>query len=157
MPLSASTPYDEAFGRQIVLDYYNVSDSTYLEPNKKALREICSICKERGIKLILVTPPVTPEHYALFKKDRLELMYKFTDSLLSEYPDIHYLDLQQHSEFTDHADFANGFHLNELGANKLTRIVAECLDSIERSEHRIRPAGYSTSAEEKKRDSKLRR
>lgn len=118
--------------------FYNYKlDSSYFEQNKMKLREMCNICRQRGIQFIMITPPVTQECYGKMKAYRLKEMHAMADSLIAEYDNVCYINLHQDERFAGHRWFYDVNHLNDLGANKLTRIVAHCIDSIECTEHRL--------------------
>lgn len=90
------------------------------------LRHIARFCRQRGVRLILLTTPVSP-HFIANEDARQR---RATDSvcrrLLAEYPEIVRLDYARHPAFRDR-DFYDADHLNTQGAERLSRMVRKWL------------------------------
>jgi DltD protein len=98
--------------------------------NVARLDRMIKKCNEKGVKVILVTMPVT-SYYAdnvnpvKFKK----IIAQCTKLSLKK--NVHYLNLFQDKRFTN-SDFHDVDHLNTEGAKKCSKIVNDFLVSIER-------------------------
>ncbi|MBR4676911.1 MAG: hypothetical protein IKO99_02800 [Bacteroidales bacterium] len=115
-------------------NYYNemvkrTPDSVYKD-NLLLLEEILTICKSRGIKVIILTFPtvyisefINPEYYSEMQQSLSDLQEKY-DFVYENYTDSNLFEL---------SDFYNANHLNPRGAVKLTRMLN---DSIRKWEGR---------------------
>lgn len=94
--------------------------------NVRRLDEIAAWCRARGVRLVLLTTPVSEA----FRRHEDATQRKAVDAacrgLLRRYPEIVRLDYSADSRFGA-ADFHDADHLNTRGAEKLTRLVRESL------------------------------
>ena len=94
----------------------------YVEDNVRCLQFIIDDCVRRNVKVILLT---TPTHESYFEKlDTIQLkeMEEICNQLDDKYESVVYLNWLKHDLFTEE-DFFDADHLNEYGAEKLTRML----------------------------------
>lgn len=93
----------------------------------KQLVEVISDAESKGISVILITTPKT--RFYLNKLDENKIMK--IDSTMNQielnYSNVQYLNFRNSNEF-DITDFRNSDHLNELGANKLSKMIIDRMD-----------------------------
>ena len=99
------------------------SDTTGFAENMKALDYACALCKEKGIKLFIVTAPMTKFYRNYFDLGQLCKMYSMASVMEEKYSGVvKYLDYLDDVRFTDN-DFSDDMHLNNTGAQKLTQMI----------------------------------
>lgn len=112
-------------------DHTMIDDSNasrILEANIDELRCMATTCRERGVKMVMVTCPVHEFFYSQMDQRQLELMHRVADSLCAEYPNVSYMDFMTCPLFTAE-DMSNANHLNRRGAARFSQMVG---DSIRR-------------------------
>jgi len=94
-------------------------------------RRIMSMCKENGIKVVLLNMPVSKEYYiASYEVADIEQLDKEADSILDDYKDI-IIILDYEKVFFDHPEyFYNPDHLNPKGADSVSRLIKEDLEKL---------------------------
>jgi len=102
------------------------SDTTLVALNTALLDGIMNYCCERNINLVLFNHPLTASFRKAQSADQCRRNSGVLNTLLRKYPEVVYLDLTADSSFTD-SDFYDSFHVNEYGAARLTRILAQYL------------------------------
>jgi len=91
------------------------------------LHDFLKLAKARDIKVLLVNMPVLPATIAMWPGPaELATYYKFLQEQARQF-ELPYLDLYQGEKFLTEADFWDSSHLNEQGAEKLTRLVTRQL------------------------------
>ncbi|MBO4729845.1 MAG: SGNH/GDSL hydrolase family protein [Bacteroidaceae bacterium] len=94
--------------------------------NTAMLDSIATWCDSRGVRLLLITTPVSPS----FRQHSYDRQIAINDStlqrILSRHPSINYHDYWADTTFVA-ADFYDADHLNLLGARKLTKKVIKDL------------------------------
>lgn len=83
--------------------------------NSKEVEQILEICKAKGIKLILFTPPASEPYRNAIDPKQLQITYSKIDSLLIQYNNSYFIDYFADTTFT-RQDFLDADHLNDLGA-----------------------------------------
>ncbi|SFN03973.1 hypothetical protein SAMN05421594_0563 [Chryseobacterium oleae] len=100
------------------------------EINKEALNRIVRIAEEKKIRVIFLSSPVTLKYYQNCNRTQLARTMKVYDDLLKKYPETcSHIDFMQSSYFNI-TDFYDGDHLNNIGAEKLTKLVEQKLPKI---------------------------
>lgn len=98
---------------------YSQSD---VDKNLSHINHIVEVCKNRGIKVILLTTPTYHTYYDILDEDQLEQMISCCELIASNYENVIYFNWLKHSSF-DENDFFDADHLNEFGAIKLTTLL----------------------------------
>lgn len=99
------------------------------DKNIYRLKSIIDTCKSRGIKVLLVTMPVTSYYADNINKEKFTLIMKECNTLDSKYDNVSYINLFQDSHFSN-KDFYDADHLNSNGAKKCSLIVNEAINKI---------------------------
>jgi len=101
----------------------NLNDFT---ENIAAIESIINKCKSKGIKVILVTMPVTKNYSAKVTQKKLNKIFKCAALIQKMNSNVYYLNLFSDSRFTNN-DFYDADHLHNTGAQKCSRIVNDFL------------------------------
>jgi hypothetical protein len=101
---------------------------TYNE-NLDILNKFSQFCSDRNINLLFVVTPMTE----LFRKySNPEFKPYFYEALENAPGEIHVLDLYDSPEYSD-IDFVDSDHLDDSGAEKLTKAILATLKEINAS------------------------
>lgn len=109
--------------------YWGVDKSKYLNYNLNALKEIFQFCKDKNIKIVLITTPCHHYYTDNLDKEQLKKMDEEMDKFVSE-TKVNYFNFLYDKRFDDD-DFYNVDHLSDLGAEKFTKILKHKIDSID--------------------------
>ncbi|MCR5588230.1 MAG: hypothetical protein K6F72_01310 [Bacteroidales bacterium] len=112
-------------------DHTVIDDSNaarILEINVDKLRCMATTCRERGVKMVMVTCPVHEFFYSQMDQRQVDLLHRVADSLCKEFPNVSYMDFMMSPLFTAE-DMSNANHLNRRGALRFSQMVG---DSIRR-------------------------
>lgn len=90
--------------------------------NKQSLCAVIDECESRHIRVYLVTPPFNESLCRYFDTDQLEEMEKFCGSISREHKNVFYCNFLNDRDFKQ-SDYLNTNHLNNYGAEKLTRKI----------------------------------
>lgn len=90
------------------------------------LDSISHYCAHHNIQLILITTPTTPSFRANANKQQMAISSHTLHNLLTRYPHIQYHNYTNDPDFHP-TDFYDADHLNQLGANKLTRKLSQAI------------------------------
>jgi len=99
--------------------------NTDINKNMARLKKIILGCKQRNIKIILVTMPVTSYYRDNIKPKKLLTTVKICNKLANE-KDVYYLNLFNNKRITN-SDFYDANHLNACGAKKCSQIIDEAI------------------------------
>jgi hypothetical protein len=125
----------------------NVFDETIYEPNIEYLDKIIALCKEKGIRLMMVTTPlskVTVCRYSnldVFREKYVEIAKE--NNL--EYYDFNLL-VDKDELFPDETAFSDRFHLSNDGAEIFTRYFTDFIQKVDAGEN-VDDLFYSSYAE----------
>lgn len=108
------TPYD---GR-------SQNPEEYIEDSLYWYQKIIDLCKERGIRLIMLRAPLTDWNGDRYRAD-LDLAEKNDIELLDFNLDVNY----EKADFDYRQDFVDKNHLSKAGAVKMTRAIGEYLEN----------------------------
>jgi hypothetical protein len=101
-------------------------DSQYLDYNLNYITSIIKFCKERSVRLVLVTTPKSHYYYDLVDDtDQQKENSQLIEDLKSKYG-VEYYNYQKDSRFVSD-DFYDADHLSDVGATKFTKILNEDL------------------------------
>lgn len=97
--------------------------------NEEYIIDICSICKSKNVKVILLTTPTYHTYYELLDSIQLSKTIDFCRKTEESFDNVSYINLLKDNRFTDD-DFYDADHLDEFGAKKLTLILNETIEII---------------------------
>ncbi len=109
-----------AMGKIVVAKHED--NSLDFSKNISRLNNIISTCKQKGIRVILITMPVTSHYAANVNNIKLEKIRQACD-LLSNHSNVVYLNMFQDKHFNN-KDFYDTDHLNSTGAQKCSSLVS---------------------------------
>lgn len=91
--------------------------------NKKRINYLIQECKKRNIEVLIVSMPVSKAYSENLNKEKLQLIFDTCEELeTSNLDNVYYLNLFDERRFVDE-DFFDADHLNEIGAEKCSKIV----------------------------------
>ena len=143
IPQEAVSPY---YNRNIFLEgkkleeYCIVKHKSWTSPelekgeegyrqNSAEVAAMIDLCYEHKLCPVLITTPITDILNNIYAQDEgfFTTFERFTTGLCTKYPGLLYLDYSRDEEFSVHHEyFADGDHLNNIGAEKFTkRLVAD--------------------------------
>ena len=107
--------------------YRNYWKDFFKEENKKLnmnyLKEIFSLCRQKGIKVIVVTPPVFKSYSNFIRQDKYQIMQSVIQDFKTKYQ-FEYYNFFYDDRFKM-ADYYNHNHLNGPGSTKYSLILNE--------------------------------
>lgn len=90
--------------------------------NAAFLRDIMAYCRERGVRLVLLTTPTMPSFRRGGSQAQRDLNDRVLREVLRDYPETQRIDLEADERFGPD-DFYDSDHLNTRGAARLTRLL----------------------------------
>ena len=96
------------------------------EQNLNYLREIVNICKERNLRLLMVTLPAYGTYRKYLNEERLNEIISIVNGLSNSSDNVKYLNYLNDDRFVK-SDYRDADHLNHDGAKKFTRILNQAL------------------------------
>lgn len=93
-----------------------------IERNRLFIDEIIKKCKEKGVKVLLITSPTYTTFRENLDTNYLKIKNDFCRSFVIETNNIAFADFSNDVRFVEE-DFFDAYHLNEIGARKLTTII----------------------------------
>ena len=115
--------------RQTAQDEY-AETWAHIPQNYCKLEQIVKLCKERGIRLVLITTPCWHSYYDNLNDNQLNKIYSIIHELQQKY-DLPYFNYLKDNRFTEE-DFFNGSHLSDVGEKKFTKILNKDIVSLEK-------------------------
>ena len=100
-----------------------LADYAIEEENDRAFRLFISLCKKRGIRLIVVNMPVHPDFMRAYDDNQYETFLKYVDGICAQHG-IRFVNLQNEPIPLDDGDFGNYDHLSTEGAEKVSTYLA---------------------------------
>lgn len=104
-------------------------DTDIINNNKAYVEHIINKCVKRNISVLLLTTPAYITYRSNLDEKQLLMTESYCDSLVSHYDNVIYLNLLDDERFNEH-DFYDSDHLNEYGAEKLTKILSGTIYDI---------------------------
>lgn len=98
------------------------SNKEMLDENISYLEDMIEDAKKRGIEVILLTTPTYYTYRDNLDEEQLHEMVDLCNNLVLKYDHVSYLNWLQHDSFIED-DFFDADHLNEYGAEKLTKLL----------------------------------
>lgn len=96
--------------------------------NMERLSEIIKHCRQKKVKVLLVTMPVTTHYADGVNKHKLHKIVNEASGLAREFANVRYINLFQDERFNN-ADFFDTDHLNIAGAKKCSLLVNDYLQN----------------------------
>lgn len=97
--------------------------------NIELLQQMIDHCKERNIKVLLLTFPGYRSYTQHLDPHQVEVMQKAINNLVGKNPEVRYENLLLDKRFVA-PDFADGDHLSITGAEKLSRILNDWIEEL---------------------------
>lgn len=94
--------------------------------NTEYLKQMISTCKDKGIKVVLVSTPCHPYYYEYYNPVQKKISDSTYNALCNEFDNVKWLDLTTSDEYSID-DFINVNHLNTQGAIKLTKTLNDSI------------------------------
>lgn len=91
------------------------------------LKGLAELCRSKGIKLLVVTPPAFDSYRQLIDGARLETMASVGAELSAGGSDVKYVSYFSDAHFGPE-DYYDADHLNHQGAEKFSRIIDEAIE-----------------------------
>lgn len=104
------------------------TDTAVVAFNADVLRQIVSYCNSHDIRLTLVTTPVTATFRQHESPRQVAINRRILSGILREHPEVQHLDMEADPRFGPD-DFYDADHLSDLGAQRLTKILADTITS----------------------------
>lgn len=101
----------------------------FLDENLNILRSIIDLAEERKIVVIFYTPPAYQTYVELLDSNQLNRTYETMYELDRKYDNVIYVNFLTDNIFTE-KDFYNADHLNNIGAEKLTKKINQIIFSL---------------------------
>ena len=97
-------------------------DESVKQDNIKWFKEIIDYCYESGYRLVVIYTPIPYSLTEKFSDEFLKEFENITFEVLSDYPDLLYLDYSDNDEFTNNLTYyQDADHMNVYGANAFTQ------------------------------------
>ncbi len=111
----------EDFGRRRISYHESQMRDGDLLSNVAALGRTCTLLKQRNISVVFITVPTHRTYYGQINGALYQRMQETIKQITEKYQ-VPYFNYLRDKRFTE-SDFANSDHLNEIGAEKFTRIL----------------------------------
>ena len=100
-----------------------------IEKNRAFVQDIVNKCVERHIKVLLISTPTYETYNTNRDKKYLKIKDDFCKSFVSPTKNVIFSDFSEDNRFGK-ADFFDAYHLNEIGAKKLTLILNNKISNL---------------------------
>jgi hypothetical protein len=99
--------------------------------NVQRMHDVAKLCRDRGVMLYIVIPPVHEEYYKLVDNEPLQQMYTAIKEVADQWENVRWYNYFQDDRFTGD-DFFDGNHLtSDVGAKKFAKILRKDIYGIE--------------------------
>jgi lysophospholipase L1-like esterase len=109
---------------------HTYKDWIHLDYNKIIINNIIAYCKTKKIKLVFVTLPAYYTYINKLDNRQINETIKYMESIAKEYDNVYYFNFLEDESF-DNSDFFDADHLNESGAEKITKKLDQIIIKIE--------------------------
>jgi hypothetical protein len=110
---------------------HTYADDKYFNDNLNILRSIINFADKRHVAVIFYTPPAFHSYVEHLNKGQLNRTIAAMTQLDTDYQNVVYTNFLTDDSFSK-KDFYDADHLNEIGAEKLTKKIGDLLDGISR-------------------------
>ena len=105
---------------ELINSYYK--DTLDYKNNFDYVRDICKVSQDRGIKVILLGSPIYSSYTNTLDTIHIMNRNSFCQAIADMYSNTTFTDLTDSNLFSD-SDFYDANHLNEIGAEKFTKLI----------------------------------
>lgn len=116
----------QATGKQAAARHQK--DAKFSQISLGSLNKIVEVCRGRGIKLLIVTPPAYSSYRENIENSRLDTIAMVTLKITNSNPSVKYVNYFSDTSF-DSKDYFDADHLNHHGAEKLSRKLDDVIAS----------------------------
>jgi hypothetical protein len=106
------------------------SDNKYVAENLGVLNKIVEFAKNKGIKVLLFTPPAYKSYVDNLDSTQLNTTINAIISIDKEFDNVTYYNFIWDTTFVE-SDFYDADHLNEIGASKLTKKINSLINCMD--------------------------
>lgn len=99
-----------------------------LEDNIRVLQAIIKLAREKQLKIIFYTPPAYYTYRNNLDSNQLNLTFSILNRINNKIQNVYYINFLDDKEF-NHYDYFDADHLNQNGAEKLTKKIATFIQS----------------------------
>lgn len=107
-----------------------------LELNEGFMRDIFDFCRQHKVRVILLNTPVNETFRKHEDPRQVSMNQQLLQRLQQDYPEIEYLDMEADPHFVD-TDYYDSNHLNQYGAEKLSKMVRDYLEHGKRKKDAV--------------------
>lgn len=111
-----------------IVDYESKNAKLTLSEGLTNMKRIAKVCRENGIRLIVITMPCYKTYLKQVTERGLKDMQACVEAMHSVNPQLEYYNYISDNHFTDD-DFFNSSHLSDVGAIKFSKILRDILQS----------------------------
>ena len=104
--------------------------SPYFKAHKESIKALINYTAQKGIQVVITTPPARVDYRSLLDSKQLLLMETFLDSITNNSTTVFRLNSLKSGLFVK-GDFLDADHLNKSGAIKFTEQLNKLLNQIE--------------------------
>ena len=126
LEVKSKTPTWKEDKLPLIVDYNVTNASKALNEGLNDFKQIAQICKDAGVRLVVVTLPCHQSFLEQTTLRGMKEMYACVDTMRDVYPEIEYYNYISDNRFEDD-DFYNSSHLTDIGAEKFSKILHENL------------------------------
>lgn len=94
------------------------------QENIEYYKTMASLCKQYGVKFVVITFPVWKTSKELMQPERVKDLYACVDTMKRVNPDVLYFDYLYDKRF-DEDDFSDAFHMSKAGCKKMSQVFKE--------------------------------
>jgi len=113
----------------IIAKRHTIKDDALVDENIEFLDEIIKLCKNEGVKVLLVTLPAHKSYIDNLDKHQLDIVVSAGERMKQKYNNCSYLNLLEDDNFNGE-DFYDADHLNRKGAKKLSVLVDRFISAL---------------------------
>lgn len=110
------------------IDYNHPNAKKAFHQNLSYMRQIAETCRDRQVRLLVVTFPCYSTYTERVTPRGMREMYACVDSMKAVYPELEYYNYMADPRFVDD-DFYNASHLTDQGAEKITGILRRIIEA----------------------------
>ena len=104
------------------------SEKLFIE-NCETLNKFADYCNQNNIKLLFLSIPVYPSFLENIDKEKLNRVVETLNNIVAKHRGCYYFNWLEDEDFV-REDFFDADHLNEIGAEKLSKKFAGSIDSL---------------------------
>ena len=141
-PMHANEPVSWTDNADEYKRRYRNANEKMFKDEATFLAKAADLAAQRGIQLVLVNAPLTPENHVLMPPGAYDHYLAFLHEFASK-RGIPLVDLDGKPQFV-HADFYDNAHMNAVGGAKMANAIVECLTSNPQVAAALRGDGAAT-------------